>query len=116
MDMDTVPAPLRMRLGADATAGLLHLLDLDAAESRADVIDTCTERFERRLAETMATVRVQIAQSEVGVRTEVTQMGAALRQEMADGRFELLRWSFLFWIGQVLALTGVFSVMIRFLR
>ena len=40
----------------------------------------------------------------------------ALRLEMQKGfgdlRFELLRWSFLFWIGQLAALAGIVSFML----
>jgi hypothetical protein len=38
---------------------------------------------------------------------------ATLRLEMAELRFELLKWSFLFWIGQLAAFTGVLALMLR---
>jgi hypothetical protein len=39
-----------------------------------------------------------------------------LRQEMADLRFELLKWTFLFWVGQLFAVAGLVAVLIRLLR
>lgn len=39
-----------------------------------------------------------------------------LRQEMANQRVELLRWSFLFWIGQVAATAGLISLSLHFVR
>lgn len=105
MEIGAVPVALRERLGADATGGLVHLLDHALREGRADVIAACTERFERRLVEEVAGVRVQLAQVE-----------GALRQEMAAGRVELLKWCFLFWIGQVVAMTGIIGVMLRLFR
>ena len=127
MDVDAVSASLRERLGAEATGGLLSLLDFARSEWRADLIAACTERYERRLSEEMAGVRVQMAQVEASLRTEMAQMGASIRQDMAQmgagirndmaaGRVELFKWCFIFWIGQVLAMTGITGVMLRLFR
>ena len=149
MDVEVVPHPLRQRLGPEATDGLVHLFDVAQREWRADVIDASGERFERRLAEEIAGVRVQIAQTEAvlrqemaqmgagirqdmaqmgaGIRQEMAQMGAAIRQDMAQmgadirgehasARVELLKWCFLFWIGQVFAVATLMSIMLRLAR
>ena len=50
------------------------------------------------------------------LRREMAIMGAELRQEIAAGRVELVKWSFLFWIGQVLAITAIMGVMLRVMR
>jgi hypothetical protein len=60
------------------------------------------ERFERRLALVEASLRLELHD---GL--------AALRQEMATTRVELLRWSFAFWIGQVAAMAGLLAFMLR---
>ena len=83
MDFDAVPASLRERLGTEATGGLLSLLDLARSEWRAESIAACTERYERRLSEEMAGVRVQMAQVEASLRTEIAD-GASIRQDMAQ--------------------------------
>jgi hypothetical protein len=138
VDIDVVPAPLRARLGSEATVGLLELLDLSHREAREAVITACTERFERRLVEEVSGLRVQIVQVESRIRQDMAQMGASLRQEMADmraslrqemgdtraglreeiatGRVELFKWCFLFWIGQVLAIGSMMAVMLRLMR
>jgi hypothetical protein len=149
MDIERVPAALQERLGFEATSGLLQLLDSTSREWRADVIAGCTDRFERRLVEEIASVRVQIAQVEASVRRDMAEMGAGIRQdmtameaglrrdmtelgtslrremtelsaglhrEMASGRVELLKWCFLFWIGQVIALAGIMGMMFRLFR
>jgi len=36
-----------------------------------------------------------------------------LRQEIATSRVELLKWSFLFWIGQVAVIAGLLAFMLR---
>ena len=60
----------------------------------ADAHRIATESFERRLAEEMS----------------------KLRLEMATMRFDILKWSFLFWIGQLAAMTAILSIMLRDVR
>ena len=43
-------------------------------------------------------------------------MGAGIRQDMASGRVELLKWCFLFWVGQVVAIAGIMGLMLRLFR
>jgi hypothetical protein len=160
MQVNHVPRPLQARLGDEATVALVELLDRSHREARDELIVACTERFERRLVEEVAGVRVHIAQlgadlrqemagmrgdlrqdmatmgadirqematmgadlrhemAALGtdVRREVVTMGADVRQEMATGRVDLFKWCFLFWVGQVLAISGIMGVMLRVLR
>jgi hypothetical protein len=94
---------------------------------RDDVIAVCTDRFERRLVEETSAVRVQIARTEAvlrqdmgqmdaRIRQDMSQLGANIRQDVADTRVELLKWSFLFWIGQVVTITAILNLMLRLYR
>ena len=65
----------------------------------------CTDRFDRRLVEVSSGLRVQIAQSE-----------STLRGDIAAGRVEFIKWSFIFWVGQVLAVTGILTILLRVVR
>ena len=80
-----------------------------------------------QLAQSEAGLRDQLGQREVRLREDVATNLATIRQEMAtsekrirqdiaDGRVELFKWSFLFWIGQTLALAGFMSVIVRMAR
>ena len=137
-----VPPPLRQRLGTEGTDGLLEVLERTREESVTAAISACTDRFERRLIETGAALRLEIAglrqemrdgfaagRQEMhdglgAVRQEMHDGLAAVRQEMHDGfaavRQELatqhadqLKWSFLFWVGQVAVVAGLFGVLLR---
>jgi len=138
MQLNQVPRALQVRLGDEATVGLLELLDRSHREARQELMTACTERFERRLVEEVAGLRVQIAQLGADLRQEMATMGADLRQEMATmgadlrqematmgadlhqemaaGRVDLFKWCFLFWIGQVVAVGGIVGVMLRVMR
>ena len=62
MQPGEVPEPLSSRLGTQATAALAELLDRASQEQRTDMIAACSERFERRLVQELASIRVQLAQ------------------------------------------------------
>jgi hypothetical protein len=138
VELHAVPPALRSALGPDATQAFLEVLERSHQDARPAVIAACTERFERRLVEEIsslrlemaqqgASLRLEMAQQGAGLRVEMAQQGADLRQamnqlaaglraEMAAGRVELIRWSFLFWVGQVIAIGGVMGVLLRTLR
>jgi len=40
-------------------------------------------------------------------------MRTDLSTQIAAGRFDLIKWSFAFWLGQLVALVGILSVMLR---
>ena len=100
-----MPLALRGRLGSYATAGLLELFNQSHKEAREAVISACTVRFERRVVEEVSSVRVQLARAE-----------STIRDDIAAGRVDLFKWSFLFWIGQVLAIVGLMGVMLQLIR
>ena len=80
------------------------------------MIAACTDRFERRLVEEISSVRLQLTQVEASLRKDMTEMGASIRQDMATNRVELLKWSFLFWVGQVVAVAAIMGTMLRLFR
>ncbi len=109
------------------------------------VLSLAAERFERRLSEETSKLRVEMAQGFASVRQEmsahrealreqISGQGGALRQEMgalrqdmanlevrlfremSANRVEALRWSFAFWIGQLVAMAGLLAFMLRGVR
>lgn len=124
MDVDTVPAALQHRLGVEGTLGLVAVLDRARSEWSNDVISISAERFDRRLAEEAAklrvaisdvdaALRVAIANSDASLRVAIAHSEAALRREIGASEKSLIKWSFVFWIGQVVAVAGIMSVMLR---
>ena len=93
MDTLIVPGPLRSKLGDSASEGLNEMFSLYQQIS--------SDRFERRLTEEIGALRLEMHQGFGG-----------LRQELATVRVELLKWSFLFWAGQLAAIAGLLSYML----
>jgi hypothetical protein len=117
-------------------------LDDVRGEWSEQVLSLAVERFERRLVEETSKLRVEMAQGFSGLRQEMSSLEGRLRQEMGglrqemgglegrlrqemgglEGRLhkeiggqrvESLRWSFLFWVGQVAAMAALLGFMLR---
>lgn len=111
-----VPEVLQSRLGPAAPAGLVDVLESSQAEWSERVLNLAVERFERRLAEETAAIRVDMAQGFGSLKAEfhkdLHEGLAAVRQEVAAVCVDLFKWSFVFWIGQVAVMIGVIAFML----
>jgi len=90
-----VPAALRAQLGDDATFGLIDHLASERHDWSQQVLGTATDRFERRLAQELSLLRIELV------------------QEIQSTRADILTSSFLFWIGQVAAMAALLAYMLR---
>ena len=88
--MQMVPAPLRARLGVDASDGLVDMFSAYQEFS--------TDRYERRRNQEIASLRLELHD---GL--------ARIREDVANVRADLMKWSLLLWLGQFAALAGVLS-------
>ena len=70
---------------------------------------TATDRFERRLTHEVSLLRQEF-------HTALHDGLTAVRNELTTTRVEILRWSFLFWIGQVATTAALLAFMLRVWR
>jgi hypothetical protein len=110
---------LRSRLSPEACEDLSDAFE----EVENDMLALSGERFEQRLA-VSAELRAELSRSQSGLRQEITTMDAGIRVALTDGlskiradvsdmRVDVVRWSFLFWIGQVLATGTLLAFVLR---
>ncbi|MEW5946094.1 MAG: hypothetical protein AB1742_07845 [bacterium] len=85
------PRELREKLGDAGTDALVALINRADDKVKEDVIVLVEEKFERRLTEEIAKLRVEIAET----------------------KSELIRWMFIFWAGQIVVLTGLLFAFFR---
>lgn len=95
MRTTSVPSALRERLGHDATIGLLEVVEFEHAAWSERVLSVSVERYERRLAEELATLRVAVV------------------REIQEGKVETIKWAFLFWVGQMTAFVALVAYVFR---
>jgi len=96
---------LREKLGHEAAEDLAHALE----EGKHDMLAAAQEKFEARLSVAIADLRVTMADGFANLRKEMAEM----RAEMSEMRSDTIRWSFLFWIGQVAVIISILSYMLR---
>ncbi|MCD6220358.1 hypothetical protein J7K43_08260 [Candidatus Calescamantes bacterium] len=85
MAVVTIPKVIREKLGEDGAEALTELLNEIEERAKEDNVRLVEEKFEKRLAEEIGKVRVEIAQV----------------------RADLIKWMFIFWVGQIGVLTGI---------
>jgi regulation of enolase protein 1 (concanavalin A-like superfamily) len=102
MPTSKMSSALGQTLGFQGAADLSELMDSQHKEWSTHVIDMATNRFERRLSEEISTLKLQI-------RDSLHDGLTAVRAELATTRFELLKWSFVFWVGQVVAIVVILT-------
>jgi hypothetical protein len=122
--MATAIRVLREKLGDEAMGGLQTFVDDAGRKWKDEVLTLATERFDRRLVEEIgalrldiakefASVRVEMAKEFAAVRGEMAKEFAAVRGEMAATHFSMLKWAFVFWVGQLVAMTGIMTLLLR---
>ncbi len=95
MEILTVPRPLREKLGDDGTDSLIELLNKSNQQLKEDVLVFVEEKFERRLAEEISTVNERIT------------------KETSNIRADLIKWMFIFGVGQIGAIIGILFVFFK---
>ena len=91
MENNGVSSALRDKLGRDAMLGLLELIEMKQMAWSDRVLTLGVERFERRLAEEVAGLRVAVV------------------REIHERSFDVLEWMFAFWVGQFFAFAGLLA-------
>ncbi|MGH9253821.1 MAG: hypothetical protein ACRD3C_04545 [Vicinamibacterales bacterium] len=134
MDIVTVPAAVRKKLGDAGTDGLVtifadaHRMATDSFERRVVEASVSFDRklaeistnFDRKLADMSGSVDRKLGDMsgrfDRRLTGEISKFRVEMIQQMSNLRFDVLKWNFLFWIGQLAAMTAILSVMLRGLR
>jgi hypothetical protein len=88
----------------------------DAAKEFAAVRTEMASEFaavRTEMASEFAAVRTEMASQSASIRLEMGREFGALRIELATTRTDLLKWAFLFWIGQFAAVSGMMALLLR---
>jgi hypothetical protein len=111
---------LRNRLGPEACEDLSDAFE----EVQIDMLTITTERFDGRLLIAAAELRAEMTRTQSELRQEIAVGDAELRiafidglskirTEMAGMRVDVLRWSFVFWVGEVAAIATLLAFMLH---
>ncbi len=98
MNMLMVPPAVREQLGDAGSDGLVMMF--------ADAYRIGTEQLDHRIAEVSANFERRLDAAISAFRVDMIE-------RMSDLRFDILKWVFLFWIGQLAAMAGILAFMLR---
>ncbi|MDZ7344383.1 MAG: hypothetical protein ONA90_07695 [candidate division KSB1 bacterium] len=96
MPVLTVKKPLREKLGDEATDALVDLINQAQAEQTNGILKFVEEKFERRLSEEISKLEVRLSQKI-----------SLLETKISETRADLIKWMFIFWVGQVAVILGI---------
>lgn len=99
MPVISVPRTLRQQLGDDGADDLVNLINRATEDAKEDTLVLAGERYERRLSEEIS-----------GVKQNIAETRAELQTQLAETKSELIRWMFIFWVGQLAAMLGILFV------
>jgi len=91
---------LRDRLGDSGVRDLEIYIEQNEENRRTDEVNQITERLDFRM-------------NECAKRNEMTDGFSRIVSQMADIKVDILRWSFAFWVGQVVVIAVLLSYMLR---
>ncbi len=109
-----VPKILREKLTDEGVESLIELFNKSEEKTKEDVIALSGEKFERRLSEEISGVRSDIAILEGKLEARISEVKVKLKEEtsklrveMASFKAEIIKWMFLFWVGQLACIAGL---------
>ena len=137
MAIIVIPTPLRDKLGGEAADALVEVLNEVTKNSHASTLTFVEEKFERRLSEELGQVNQRLAvgeerienritlleerierrlSEEIGrVNQRITEETSRLEQKISASQANLIKWMFIFWVGQIAVMSGILFAMLKLL-
>ncbi|PIV19029.1 MAG: hypothetical protein COS41_02490 [Elusimicrobia bacterium CG03_land_8_20_14_0_80_50_18] len=111
MTLIAVPEILREKLGRDGAEALVGILNdniLAVAEEKFENRITITEnKFDNRIAATETKFDSRIAITENKFDNRMAALEERFERRLAETKAEIIKWMFIFWIGQFASITAV---------
>ena len=76
-----------------------QIFDDTKEDLKINIIDIIEARFEKKLTVEISTLRNELIE-------KIADSNSELRKEIANSRVDLIKWMFIFWIGNVFTIIG----------
>ena len=73
-------------------------------------------RLRQEMGQLEVRLREELGHVDGRLRHDLSQMDVRIIREIGNSRFGLLKWTFAFWIGQVVAMSAIMAAMLRIVR
>lgn len=104
---------MREKLGNEAVDSLIELLNQAQLEQKKDILEFVEEKFERRLSEEITGVRNYISEVEKRLLQKISAGDQSLFEKIVETKADLIKWMFIFWVGQVGVILGILFAFFR---
>jgi hypothetical protein len=101
MTVISIPRIIQERLTPEGAEALVGILDKIEERTQKVTLEIAEERFERR-----------VSQVESRLEAKIETLRAELTGKIAQTEARLIRWMFLFWIGQFASIVGVLTAIL----
>ena len=108
MGIISIPKALRNKLGEDGAEALVDVLNMQGEENKQSVIDLAEQRFEKKLSEELGTLRTGFETKLSLLREHMVAGDDGMRIELHKTRADMIKWMFIFWVGQIGFFIGLF--------
>ncbi len=99
----TIPNTIREKLGDEGAEALTEIFNKIEERSKEDIIELAEQRFEKRLGRLDAKIEKVKADLDAKIEKVKADLGVKIERVRAD----LIKWMFIFWVGQVGVLIGI---------
>lgn len=124
MPLTTIPPALREKLGEEATTALVGLINEATRAQHADTISLTEEKFEHRVTEAESKFERRVTELELKLEKRIMEVETKLDKRLTDevakltiqiseAKAELMKWMFIFTVGQTGVLIGILFAFLR---
>lgn len=131
MPVLTVKKPLRDKLGDEGVDSLIEIINEALGNQKNDILQFVEEKFEHRLSEEIGKVdkrisnlekemsaiksglSAEIKETESGLLAKIRETESGLLAKIAETHADLIKWMFIFWVGQVAVILGLLFAFFR---
>ncbi len=103
MPVVTVGKASREKLGDEGVDSLIDLINQSQTDQKAEILEIVEEKFEKRLSEEMGKLRQEMSEMKAELQGNI----AEVKVEMHQTKAEIIKWMFIFWIGQIGMILGI---------
>lgn len=86
---------------------MIELINKSNSKLKEDVLVFVEDKFERRLTVEMAKINQRITDEISKVNQRITEEISKVNQKISESHANLIKWMFIFWIGQIGAILGI---------
>ena len=120
MTVISLPKILRDRLTDEGADAFVQILDRVEERNQQVILEIAEQKFEARIAHLDAKIDRVATELNAKIDTvaarldaKIDRVAAQLTAKMAEDKADIIKWMFIFWVGQVTTILGILFVFFK---